>query len=500
MRAFSRIALVLILVVLSSPLLLADHLQGDCPLTRAGLAPATSSFEASPHGVFRSGNSVFALRGQTLTTYTVNSLGELLSSREDVVTAMASRESRGGVAFANDILFLSSEAGLEIWDLRPPKAGTGAPALLSRTPGWHFRQLAVSGNTLAGLYPLTDMPCHPSHFAVPCVTRIEIFNVATLTSPVRVGSIVSTDNRLHWGFNDIAFSRGFLIVATEGGGLYSYNVSNPALPAFVSSISSPSLWLDASGGTMVVAGDDSVLHLFSVSSLGSLSRSSILTIPQYLAIERGNEIVFHRQAWIDEANGRIITMIDERDPQTLQPARTIAFDVFDLGMPPYEGNAERLYENVSMLNDDEVKFDPVAVGPYVYVVGDRTGLQTWGACGEVAGNIELDTIYQLSCAGSEIHGWVTGRQKIVAVELFLGSTSLGNATFGPNPRTDVSSRTPVLTWRVPVNLDETSRGERLIRAVATDALGNRRQFSSREIFFPGPGGNCGPRRRAVSGR
>lgn len=500
MRAFSRIGLVLVLAALSSPLLLAEHLQGDCPLTRAGTTVSTAAFDGSPHGIARSGNSVFTLRGQTLTTYTVNALGELQVARQDVLATMRARDSKGGVAFSGDTLFLSGEGGLEIWNLAPARAGTGVPTLHSRTPGLHFNQLAVSGNTLAGLFPLGDMPCYPmTAGSLQCATRIELFNVATLATPTRAGSIVSSDSTVHRGFNDIAFVRGFLVAASEGSGVHTYSISNPAAPVLLSSMSGPASWLDASGGTSLVAGDDLTLHYLTVSSTGVLGRDAIFTIPQYLSIERGLPLAFHRQAWIDETNRRIITLINERDPLTLEPARTVAFDVFDLGERP-EGAVERLYENVSVLTDDEVKYDPVVVGPYVYVTGTQTGVQAWGACGEMAGQIEFDSIYQLGCGGAELHGWVTGSQKITGVELFLGSSSLGPATFAPVLRTDISSRTPVLTWRIPVNLDETPRGERLIRAVGTDVAGNRRQFSSVPVFFPGPGSNCSARRRAISGR
>jgi hypothetical protein len=86
-------------------------------------------------------------------------------------------------------------------------------------------------------------------------------------------------------------------------------------------------------------------------------------------------------------------------------------------------------------------------------------------------------------------------QKIANVEVFLDNGSLGAATINTIPRPDVSSRTPVSSWRVPVNLDQTPRGEHTIRVVGTDAFGNRRQFASVRVFFNGPGGNCVNRRR-----
>ena len=51
----------------------------------------------------------------------------------------------GGVAFANGLLFVSADSGLEIFDLRNVRAGGLPPSLVSRTPGLHYRRLAVSG-------------------------------------------------------------------------------------------------------------------------------------------------------------------------------------------------------------------------------------------------------------------------------------------------------------------------------------------------------------------
>ena len=163
MRVLSRFALVVIvaLVVFAVPLH-ADHLQADCPLTLVGNNPASSDFNLSPHGVFRSGSQVFVLRGQTLSTYNVTDLGDLQVAREDFIGSLGARETKGGVAFLNGFLYVSGEAGLEILDLRNVRAGGSAPVLISRTPGVHYRRLAVSGNTLAGLYPSTDLPCYPT--------------------------------------------------------------------------------------------------------------------------------------------------------------------------------------------------------------------------------------------------------------------------------------------------------------------------------------------------
>jgi hypothetical protein len=55
----------------------------------------------------------------------------------------------------------------------------------------------------------------------------------------------------------------------------------------------------------------------------------------------------------------------------------------------------------------------------------------------------------------------------------------------------------VTPWRVGVDLNQTARGDHVLRAVGTDASGNRRQFASERVFFPGPGLNCVARRRAA---
>src|SRR5882757_6238126 len=127
MRVFSRIALVVILAVLAVPSLFADHLTADCPLTLVGQSPPpANTFGLSPHGVFRFGSQVFVLRGQTLSTYSITDLGDLQLAREDFVGSQASREANGGTAFSNGFLFLSTEAGLEIYDLRGVRIGGNA--------------------------------------------------------------------------------------------------------------------------------------------------------------------------------------------------------------------------------------------------------------------------------------------------------------------------------------------------------------------------------------
>ena len=495
MRVLSRFALIVIVaLVVSAPLLHADHLRADCPLTLVSNNPAVSDFSLSPHGVFRSGNQVFVLRGQTLSTYNLTDTGEMQLAREDFIGSMGARESNGGATFSNGFLAVSSEAGLEIFDLRNTRAGGTAPTLVSRTAGLHYRRLAVMGNILAALYPATDLPCYPSGTSF-CFNTVDLFDVTSPSNPQMVGQISSLNSRFFLGFNDIAFNQGYLYVTGEGG-TQGFNISNPAVPVSVGTSAVPGKFLVSNGGALLGVGNDGQINLYTVSLGGSLGLFQIYTLP-YEQIDRANPLAFHRQAFVDEQNGRLVTMIDEINPQTLQPARTIAFDVFDFTVPLYQGSYERIYENVSYTTPDEVKYNPVAVGPFIYAVGALSGLQTYGACGQMAGKVEWDGTNALNCGGAEIRGWVTGDQKIANVELFLDSGSLGTSAVNGVARTDISSKTPVYTWRVVVNLDNTPRGEHVLRAVGTDTLGNRRQFASQRVFFAGPGSNCSNRRRSA---
>src|SRR5437016_10175246 len=187
MRVFSRIALAVVCVaVLFAAVALGQPQVATCPLTLvAQNAPATD-FYKSPHGIFRFGSQVFELRGQTLTTYTVTDLGDMQVAREDFIGALAGRESNGGVAFRSDgFLFVSSEAGIEIFDLRSVRPGGNAPLLVSRTPNVHYRRLAVFGNMLAALFPATDMPCFVNGGST-CFSVIDIYNTTNLTSTLMV--------------------------------------------------------------------------------------------------------------------------------------------------------------------------------------------------------------------------------------------------------------------------------------------------------------------------
>jgi hypothetical protein len=500
MRVWSRIALVVVILFSFASTLSADHLSAQCPLSLADSTPAATQFHLSPHGVFRSGSLVFALRGQVLTTYTPNDVGNLQIAREDFIGSLAARETEGGVAFSNGFLYISSEAGLEIYDLRNTRAGGTAPVLIHRAAGFHYRRMTISGNRLAGLYPNTDMPCYPQPGAsAACPTKIEIVDITTLTSPVRIATINSFADFDYRGWNDIAFNFGTLIAVSEVATV-AFDISNPALIREVATSLRPGKWIVSNGADFLGVGNDSFIDIYQVRPgvFPFLLRYKLLAIPEYLRIGRSNQIRFNRNASWDEASARLITMVEEVDPMTLRPARTVAFDVFDFTVVQYEGSAERIYEEVSLVTEDEVKHNPVAVGQYVYVIGEQSGIQSWGSCGVASGRIELDSPFNLTCGGAQIHGWVTGQQKIVNVELFLNNTALGAAAIGGPLRYDVSSPTPVTQWRLPVNLDNTIRGEYQLRAIATDALGNRKQFAMKRLFFPGAGQNCtNPRRRSV---
>lgn len=495
MRVLSRVALVIVLSVVALPLA-ATHLQSECPLTLVGSNAASTAFGQSPHGVFRSGNALFVLRGQTLSTYTASDVGELQVIREDFIGSLGARDEDGGVAFHNGHLFVSGEAGLEVYDLRNTASGASAPVLVSRTPGLHYRRLAANGALLAGLYPATDLPCAPSG-TFGCHNTIDIISISNLGAPVRIAMLSSMNVFGVLGFNDIAFNRGYLYAAADGG-VFGFSLVNPMAPLnIVSDTTMRSTFLVSNGSSVLGVGNEQQIHMYNVSTTGNIGRFSILTIPFGVGIDRANPIAFHPQAWVDDSTGRVITMIDEIDPHTLKPARTVAFDVFDYSVPMWEGSFERGYEDITYLTTDEVKYNPVGVGNSVFTVGELSGIEVWSGCGSPSGRIEWSGTQGLNCGGTELRGWITGPQQISNVELFLDGTSLGTATMGGPARIDVSSKWPVNTWRVAVNLDQTSRGEHVLRAVATDSLGVRRQFAEQKIYFNGPGQNCINRRRSA---
>lgn len=493
MRSVSRVTLlVLAVLAVMTPPVVADHAVADCPLTFVGQADAASQYGLSPHGVFRNGSVIYSLRGQVLTTLAVTDTGEVDVAREDFLESLAADDPDGGTAYSNGFLFVSSGAGIEIYDLRNTQGGPGgrAPVKVSQTPGPRYERLVVQGNVLAGLHPATSLPCIPSG-STRCFNTIDLWSIADLGDPV-LRSSISSATPTFIGFNDIAFANGFLY-STGMKGTHAFDVTNPAAPALVRTFPTTGSFLVTNGRGVLAIGQETLIGVFTIGPGPDLNYFKVFHLPNEFNLS--NDLMFHPQAWISDE--RLVTMIDEKDPMTEQPARTIAFDVFDFDAPFYEGFDDRVYENVSYVETNEVLWNPTMVGPYVYVTGELSGLQVYGACGEIAGKIELDNVTQLPCGGAEIHGWITGQSRISRIELFMDGQSLGFASI-TRERNDISSHRPVWGWAISVNLDDTPEGDHVIRAVATDAEGNQRQFDSMVAFFPGPDeGNCKSRRRTT---
>ena len=519
MRVFSRIALTLVVVLLATPLF-ASHFQADCPLQLVAStpAPATAQFYQSPHGAYRFGNLVFVLRGQALTTYNVTDLGDIQNKnvlpRQDFLGSLGAREASGATAFANGFLYISSDAGLEIFDLRSVRPGSSGTAnLVSRTPDLHYRRMAINNNILAGVFPAYDYPCYVGGPTPNCNNSVDLFNVSDPTSPHVVGQIRSQFSPAG-GFNDVAFNFGFLAVTGQNG-TAMYNITNPALPSLLVSNGTPGTFLVTNTSNLLAVGNDTSILTYGVNPVTASLTPMFLHTLATLRLEHANPIMFHRQATFDEASSRLITMVDELDPQTLQPARTFAFDVFDYIVPMFEGSDPRQYEQVSYTTTDEVKYNPLPVGPFVYVVGEVSGIQEYGVCGQMTGRIETTTLAALPCPSTtggptvaEFHGWVTGTVRIANVQLFIDGQPAGTVSPSDPPRTDIPSATPVQNWRVtitlPANLgidpsNSTAPGvSHLITAVATDINGNTRQFASQQFFFTKNWQTaCAARRRAV---
>jgi hypothetical protein len=489
MRLIFRVFLLSLLVAGISSTVQAEHYTADCPLSLVGATPAISSFTSSPHGAFRNGSVVYLLRGQTLTTFDSTPLGDLKVAREDFVDELFNRDAEGATLYHNGYLFVSGDAGLEVFNLTNVQAGGSAPSLVTRIPGLHYTQMAASGNLLAATYSAYEMPCTPT----TCENWVDIYNISNPASPVRTARIPSGNTFRR--FNDVAFANGFLY-ATGEGGTFGFTLANPAAPSLFSAAGVQGEFLATNGRNLLAIGQEANIALFTINTNGSLNYITVFTLPSIM--NRANGLRFHRDAWINDT--RMVTLIDEKNPFRLgESARTIAFDVFDFTVPFYEGFDDRIYENVTFTTTNERLFNPLLVGPYLYVIGEMSGTQKWGACGRMAGAIELDSVRGLSCGGAEIHGWVTGASKIVNVEVFLDGQFLGNATLG-NPRSDIVTSSEVLTWGIPVNLDAIPRSTRSLRAIGTDASGNRYEFAANTVYFPGPGQNCTNRRRTITKR
>src|SRR2546430_1133661 len=244
MRVFSRIVLTLVAVLLvSGSPLFASHFEADCPLQLVASTLLPTPFGQSPHGAFRFGNQVFVLRGQALTTYSVTDVGDISNTapRQDFLGTLGGGEAAGGVTFANGFLYVSSDAGLEIFDLRATRAGGSAPSLVSRTPNLHYRRLAISNNILAAVFPATDYPCYIGGPTPNCQNTVDLFDVSNAQAPRIVGQILSQFSSVG-GFNDVAFNFGFLTVTGQNGTAV-YNVFNPSIPALVVSTPTPGTFL-----------------------------------------------------------------------------------------------------------------------------------------------------------------------------------------------------------------------------------------------------------------
>lgn len=491
MRKVFRIFL---LGLLSSFILIAnapaEHMEANCPLTLVAQSAATTDFDQSPHALFKNGSVAWALRGDKLTTFNITELGDMQIAREDVMTNLSARDRNGPVTYSGGYMFVSSEAGLEIFDLRNtrPGANTAAPSLVARIPGLHYGRITVAGNLLAAINPAYDLPCVPLRDQ-NCRNYIDIFSIADLTAPTMIARVKS--DQPFFGFNDVAFANGYLY-ATGIGGTWAFSVANPSAPVTVGAYPVVGTFLVTDGSHFMGIGQETLIGVFTIGPTFQLNYFNVFTLPSIVG--RQNPLMWHRDGWFMDTG--LVMMVDEKNPATGHPARTVAFDVFDFTAPFYEGADDRIYENVTWMEFDEVKYDPMAVGPYIYVVGEKTGVQIYGVCGQMAGSIDFDTVNSLTCGGAEIHGWVTGEVKITGVELFIDGSSIGPATLG-KVRPDISSRTPATSWAINVNLDQTTQGEHVLRAVGTDINGNRRQFASRTIYFPGPGGNCTNRGRGA---
>lgn len=481
---------VLALFLFFVPSASGDHFVSDCRLSLVGSAGPSTPFGSSPNGVFKNGSVIYSLRGDRLTTFSINDVGEVIVARDDEMSPFAARDVEGAVTYDAGYMYVSSEAGLEVFDLRTVQPGPFGtePIRVSRTPGLHYRQMTASGNLLAGVYPMYDIPCTPRGFGT-CGNSIDIYNIADPAAPFLVASIPSTNFFI--GFNDIVFLNGYLY-STGPGGTYAFDVTNPANPTIVFATPIIGEFFVTNGGNLLGIGQESRIGVFTVGPGPFINQFFVFTLPAI--VNRSNGIRFNREATFDGTH--LITMIDEKDPMTGKSARTIAFDVFDFTVPFYEGSSPRIYEDVTFTLPDEIKHNPVVAGPFVYVNGEISGLQVWGACGQIAGAIESVRIENVPCGGFELRGFVTGATRITDVQIFLDGASLGMATVG-GARFDISSKTPVVNWRLPVNLDNLTRGNHTIRAVATDADGNVRQFASKTIFSNGPGRNCTNRRRGA---
>lgn len=489
MRAFRFLLLGVFAFALMATGAFAEHLQANCPLTYVGATDPASPFFLSPHGNFRNGSVVYSLRGGTLTTLNVTDLGNVEVVREDYISSMANHDEQGGVTYNAGFMFVSGEEGLEIFDLRNVKAGGSAPVLISRTKVPHYRRITVQGNVLAALFPAIDLPCQADG-TVRCRNQIDLYNITNLSAPFKAGQIVADSKYI--GFNDIKFAAGHLY-ATGFGGTHAFDVTNPAAPLSRYAQSTVGQFLTTNGTSIIGIGQETLIGVYTIQiPPPRLNYFAVFTLPSIW--DRADALMFNPEAYLDD--NRLITLIDEKDPLTGKPARTVAFDAFDFSVPLYQGSDDRIFENVSFTFPDEVKYHPLLVGSFVHVIGEISGIQKWGSCDQMAGYVAFDFIQALPCGGAELQGAITSKHKIVGVELYIDNRSLGFAHLGEE-RYDVSNASgPIRSFSMNVDLDNETRGEHFLRAVGTDIFGNRRQFWTKEVFFPGPGENCTHRKRS----
>ena len=490
MRAFRFLLLGVFALALMATGAFAEHLQANCPLTYVGATDPASPFFLSPHGTFRNGSLVYTLRGGTLTTQRITDLGNVQLIREDFISSMANHDEEGGVTYSSGFMFVTGEEGLEIFDLRNVRAGGSAPVLISRTQTPHYREVTVQGNLLAAIFPADDLPCQ-ANGTTRCRNQIDIYSITNLAAPTRLSSIVA-DNRF-LGFNDIKFAAGHLY-ATGFGGTQAFDVTtDPLNPKLAYSHSTIGSFLTTNGTSVVGIGQETLVGVFVIGPVPRLSLFTIATLPSIW--DRHDLLMFHPDAYIDD--NRLITLIDEKSPLTGKSARTLAFDAFDFSVPFYQGADDRIYENVSFTFPDEIKYDPLLVGSFVHVIGELSGIQKWGSCDQMAGYVNFDFIAALPCGGAELYGAVTSKHKLTSVEVYIDERSLGFAHLGEE-RYDVDNASgPIRSFSINITLDNETRGEHLLRGVGTDIFGNRRQFWSKEVFFPGPGENCTHRKRGT---
>jgi hypothetical protein len=491
MRAFRFLLLVVFAFALMATGAFAEHLQANCPLTYVGATDPASPFFLSPRGTFKNGSLVYILRGGTLTTLNITELGNIEVVREDYISSMANHDEEGGVTYSSGFMFVSGEEGLEIFDLRNVRAGGSAPVLISRTKVPHYRRITVQGNVLAAIYPAKDLPCQADGTA-RCRNQIDLYSITNLAAPSKMATILADSKYI--GFNDIKFAAGFLY-STGFAGTHAFDVTtNPLLPAQKFAQSTVGSFLTTNGTSVVGIGQETLIGVYTIGPVAPrLTYFAVFTLPSIW--DRQDALMFHPEAYIDDL--RLITLIDEKNPLTGKPARTLAFDAFDFSVPIYQGADDRIFENVSYTFPDELKYHPLLVGSFVHVIGEVSGTQKWGACDQMAGYVNFDFIKALPCGGAELYGAVTSKHKMTSVEIYVDNRSLGFAQLGEE-RYDVDNASgPIRSFSINVDLDNETTGSHLLRAIGTDIFGNRRQFWTKDVYFPGPGENCTHRKRGT---